>query len=80
MVLHVPGNKTEDDCKQWTEQIGMLSEPGGHLKAAISFSHRPGPLALWWLELLESPRHSEDVAERTMPADLDVRQKSPANR
>ena len=67
MTLHVASNKTEDDYKRWSEQIGTPFELGVHLQVVISYSDRPTPHVLA-TGIVGVPRPPEDDTERQIVA------------
>ena len=66
MLLLVPDNKIDDDCKQWRAMIGMASELGVHLKVGISYSDRPGLPHVLAEGIVGVPHPPEDDFERSM--------------
>ena len=68
MVLLVPDGKTENDYKQWGEEIGLPSELGVHMQVGISYSDQPGPPHVVVEGIVGVPRPPEDDFERSMLA------------
>lgn len=68
MIMLVPDNKTDDDYRQWSDQIGKPSELGVHLQVGISYSDRPGPPHVLVEGVVGVPRPPEDDFERSMVA------------
>ena len=67
LVLLVPDNKTDDDYRYWSREIGKPSELGVQLQVAISYSDRSGPHVVA-TGTVGVPRPPEDDLERQLLA------------
>ena len=67
MLLLVPGNKTDDDYRRWSAEIGKSSNLGVQIQVAIRYSDRPGPHVVA-TGVVGVPRPPEDDMERQILA------------